>query len=488
MNLKIFFDNFLGNSPNWYKHSIILFLIMNPIIFSINPYFSGWILVAQFIFTLSMALKCYPLLPGGLLAIEAIAIGMTDPDHLYREMIVNFPVIALLIFMVASIYFMKDLLLLIFSKIFIKIRSKIYLSLSFLSCSAILSAFLDALTVIAVIITITFSFYNIYHEFRSNNDNTKEDFDEHELNEFRGFLRNILMHSGIGSALGGIATMVGEPQNLIIAKTAGWGFLDFVMVMLPISIPTFFAGALVCYILEKYKVKTFDFGYELPENVYKIIKKFNEDKYSNITSKERAQLIIQGICGVILILSLSFHIAEVGLIGLMLIILLTSFNGISDEHQIGESFKESLPFTSLLVVFFTIIAVIVDQQLFKPIIDMAMHYEGKGQQTFFFVANGLLSVISDNVFVGSVYIKEIKSLLDSAIITRDQFDLLAISVNAGTNLPSIATPNGQAAFLFLLTSKIAPLVRLSYMKMVLMALPYTMVITIVSYLCMYYLT
>ncbi|MDK7286293.1 fumarate hydratase, partial [Bifidobacterium bifidum] len=39
-------------------------------------------------------------------------------------------------------------------------------------------------------------------------------------------------------------------------------------------------------------------------------------------------------------------------------------------------------------------------------------------------------------------------------------------VNTGTNLPSVATPNGQAAFLFLLTSALAPLIRLSYGRMV----------------------
>ena len=45
-------------------------------------------------------------------------------------------------------------------------------------------------------------------------------------------------------------------------------------------------------------------------------------------------------------------------------------------------------------------------------------------------------------------------------------------INTGTNIPSIATPNGQAAFLFLLTSAVAPLIRLSYFRMVWMALPY----------------
>ncbi|MGL9735246.1 MAG: hypothetical protein ACR5LF_04780 [Symbiopectobacterium sp.] len=53
------------------------------------------------------------------------------------------------------------------------------------------------------------------------------------------------------------------------------------------------------------------------------------------------------------------------------------------------------------------------------------------------------------------------------------FELLAVAINTGTNLPSFAMPNGQAAFLFLLTSALAPLIRLSYGKMMIMALYYT---------------
>jgi len=89
-------------------------------------------------------------------------------------------------------------------------------------------------------------------------------------------------------------------------------------------------------------------------------------------------------------------------------------------------------------------------------------------------------MVSDNVFVGTVYITEIQKALTAGQITRDQFDLLAVAINTGTNLPSVATPNGQAAFLFLLTSAIAPLVRLSYGRMVIMALPYTIVLTLVG--------
>lgn len=48
----------------------------------------------------------------------------------------------------------------------------------------------------------------------------------------------------------------------------------------------------------------------------------------------------------------------------------------------------------------------------------------------------------------------------------------------GTNLPSCATPNGQAAFLFILTSTVAPLVQLSYFRMIKMTAPYTITLSI----------
>ena len=97
-----------------------------------------------------------------------------------------------------------------------------------------------------------------------------------------------------------------------------------------------------------------------------------------------------------------------------------------------------------------------------------------------FAANGVLSAISDNVFVATVYINEMVTALNNGAISREHFNTMAIAINTGTNLPSVATPNGQAAFLFLLTSALAPLIRLSYMRMVLMALPYTIILSAVG--------
>ena len=99
------------------------------------------------------------------------------------------------------------------------------------------------------------------------------------------------------------------------------------------------------------------------------------------------------------------------------------------------------------------------------------------QPATFYAANGVLSSISDNVFVASVYISQVAEALAQGDITRQQFEHLTVAINTGTNIPSVATPNGQAAFLFLLTSSLAPLLRLSYGRMVVMALPYTVTMT-----------
>lgn len=484
-----FIKNFLGKAPDWYKVTIIAFLAINPFVFMIDPFIAGWLLVIEFIFTLAMALKCYPLQPGGLLAIEAVAIGMTSAEQVKHELVANVEVLLLLIFMVAGIYFMKQLLLFIFTKILLGIRSKTLLSLAFCSAAAFLSAFLDALTVIAVVISVAIGFYSIYHrvasgkDFGSKHDHTSDDnlsdeLSRDDLENYRAFLRSLLMHAGVGTALGGVMTMVGEPQNLIIADQAGWQFGEFILRMSPVTFPVFIFGLLTCVLVEKFNL--FDYGSKLPENVRQILVEYDRAERKKRTNYDVAKLIVQAIIAVWLIIGLAMHLAAVGLIGLTIIILATSFTGIIDEHQIGKAFEEALPFTALLAVFFSIVAVIIDQHLFAPVIDAVLSLEGSAQLTMFYIANGLLSMVSDNVFVGTVYINEVKAALLQGVITREQFDLLAVAINTGTNLPSVATPNGQAAFLFLLTSTLAPLLRLSYGKMVYMALPYTIVLGLIG--------
>ena len=390
--------------------------------------------------------------------------------------------------MVAGIYFMKQLLLFVFTKLLLNIRSKTILSLAFCLASAFLSAFLDALTVIAVVISVSVGFYTIYHNVTSNHsdkditdDSGIDNQDSHEtLEQFRAFLRSLMMHAGVGTALGGVMTMVGEPQNLIIAKSAGWNFADFFIRMLPVTLPVFIFGLLVCLLVEKFKL--FGYGAQLPERVRQVLTEYDQQASAKRTKQEKMKLIVQAIIGVWLVLALALHLAEVGLVGLSVIILATSFCGITNEHSLGKAFQEALPFTALLTVFFAVVAVIIEQSLFTPIIQFVLQASPSAQLSLFYLFNGLLSSVSDNVFVGTVYINEARSAFEHGIVSLQQFELLAVAINTGTNLPSVATPNGQAAFLFLLTSALAPLIRLSYGRMVYMALPYTLVMTIVGLL------
>jgi NhaB family Na+:H+ antiporter len=531
---QAFGKNFLGNAPSWYKMSILAFLVLNPIlVFTVGPFVAGWVLILEFIFTLAMALKCYPLPAGGLLAIEAVALGMTSARTVYHEALNNFPVILLLIFMVAGIYFMKDFLQFTFTRILTRVRSKIAISLMFCFAGAFLSAFLDALTVTAVIIAVAYGFYNVYHRFASGktmtcthdlcSDQVVKDTQRQELQEFRAFLRNLMMHGAVGTALGGVCTLVGEPQNLLIGEEMGWHFVDFFIVMAHVSMPVLVTGLLTCVAVEKFKL--FGYGAQMPGNIRSHLLETAIEMESKRGVKGTAQLVVQGLIGIWLIVALALHLAEVGMIGLSVIILLTALNGITDEHQFGPAFEEALPFTALLVVFFAIVGVIHDQHLFAPVMHLVLGLEGKTQLAAYYLANGVLSMISDNVFVATVYISETKMhfikvlsaipgvengpalmerLTDVHLIrsetiaslpaalqgpvtkTMNHFDSLAVAINTGTNIPSVATPNGQAAFLFLLTSALAPVIRLSYGRMVVLALPYTITMSIMGLIATYY--
>jgi NhaB family Na+:H+ antiporter len=494
-----FVRNFLGNAPAWYKTAIAAFLLLNPVVMVAagphGPTIAGWLLLAEFIFTLAMALKCYPLQPGGLLALEAVLMGLTNPASVYEQVNDALPVLLLLIFMVAGIYFLKELLLLAFTRILLGVRSQVALSVIVCASAALLSAFLDALTVVAVVMTVAAAFYQVFHRFASGAkyDEAAHDFgtDQHvpelhrsDLDAFRGFLRGLMMHASIGTALGGVTTLVGEPQNLLIAKHAQWDFAEFFVRVAPVSMPVLAMGLLTCMLVERWRL--FGYGARLPATVREVLLAYESEQAARRTATDRAVLIVQAIAALLLVAGLGFHVAEVGLIGLLIIVLTTAFNGVTDEHRIAKAFEAALPFTALLVVFFAIVAVLHDQHLFEPVVAAVLRLQGTAQTAMFYVANGLLSAISDNVFVATIYITEIKAALLEGSIDREQFEMLAVAINTGTNIPSVATPNGQAAFLFLLTSALAPLIRLSYGRMIWMALPYTVILTVSGLLAVIY--
>ena len=63
-----------------------------------------------------------------------------------------------------------------------------------------------------------------------------------------------MMHGAVGTALGGVCTLVGEPQNLLIAEVAGWEFIEFFLRVAPVSMPVLVVGLATCVAVEKFKI------------------------------------------------------------------------------------------------------------------------------------------------------------------------------------------------------------------------------------------
>jgi NhaB family Na+:H+ antiporter len=314
------FRVFLGHAPPWYKVALLLVLAINPLVLAaFGPFVAGWLVLLEFIGALALALKCYPLQPAGLLALEAVLIGLTTPEHVAQEVDANFSVILLLMFMVAGIYFLRDLLLFVFTGLLVRIRSKTVLSLVFCAVSALLSAFLDALTVVAVVVTVALGFYGLYHRVasgRGEQDDHDPDNDAEvdaarcdELARFRRFLQSLVMHAAVGTALGGACTLVGEPQNLVIGEAAGWGFIEFAVRMSPVTIPVLLVGLVTCFLVERFGL--FGYGEPLPAPVRQIIAEHAANQRRHRTRAQWVRLGAQALAAAFLVIGLMLHLAEV---------------------------------------------------------------------------------------------------------------------------------------------------------------------------------
>ena len=106
--------------------------------------------------------------------------------------------------------------------------------------------------------------------------------------------------------------MVGEPQNLLIADKMGWNFIQFAQEMSHVTIPAVIAGFLTCIVLELTGV--LGYGGKLDPQVRAILKGYIQEQDEKRTQSEVYGLIIQGLCGVLLVVGLALHIMEVGLI------------------------------------------------------------------------------------------------------------------------------------------------------------------------------
>jgi Na+:H+ antiporter, NhaB family len=126
------------------------------------------------------------------------------------------------------------------------------------------------------------------------------------------------------------------------------------------------------------------------------------------------------------------------------------------------------------------VSIIHEQHLFDGLMQWIANLPERERLLAMFLETGVVSSVSDNVFVACAHASNVQKLVGEGVITADVGDKLAVAVIAGTNVVSIATPNGQAAFLLAICSETAAHLQLRYMRMLWMAFPYTVVLTAVG--------
>jgi NhaB family Na+:H+ antiporter len=302
--------SFMGNAPRAYKLAMLGVLIFNVLLWlSLGATITAWAIVMEFIATLALSMYCYPLAPGGLLAIEAVLLHLTTPERVYAETLGGISVIMLLIFTVSAVSFMQELLVYIFSRVLNIVRSQTLLALLFCLIGTVLSAFLNAVTVLAMVMSVAYGFYKIYflaaaklkdaNANQLGEDGLVDPKALPDLEQLRAALRSLLMHAAVGTALGGVCTLVGEPQNVLIGSIMNWNFQQFAWEVAPVSIPIVLAGLALCVLLER--LRWSGFGAEIPQSVRTLLVEHERHEAAHRTQRERWRLVVQGVAALLLV-------------------------------------------------------------------------------------------------------------------------------------------------------------------------------------------
>lgn len=469
-----FAANFLGNAPGWYKASVLAFLLANPLLTALaGGRAAGWALLAEFVFCLWHARRCYPLQPAGLLALEAAALGLTTTSAIYDETLAHLPLLLLLVFLMAAVHFMRELLCAALVEVLLAHRSKTLLSVATLTAATLLSALVDALTLVALAVGAVAGVYAVVHQAASGGppeEGTTDD-DElpprSELAHLRAFLRSLLVHGAVGAAVGGAATAIGEPANILLGSAAGLSADAFTLRLAPVAAPAFAAALVVCVLLER--AALFGFGTPLPEETRTTLARWRREARAARDAAAASARAVQTFAAALLLAGLVMRVTEVGVVALALLIVQTALNGVTEEKRLGHAFEAGLPFTALLVVLFALLTVVREQGVFAPVLEAAVRDAGAWRDAAVFLAAGVLAAFSDAVFVAA---EGYRVLSGAGALTGETTERLLVALAGGTNLASLLAPAGHVAVLFLVTSSLARLVRLSYPRAVWMCLPY----------------
>ena len=213
---------------------------------------AGWAGAARSSSSRSHGPQVLPAQPGGLLAIEAVAIGLTSRRCL-GEVVRLFPCSCCLIFMVAGIYFLRDLLLFVFSACCSGCTFSARCSRwSSAASRRLLSALPRRADRRRRGVTVGLGYYEIYHRAASGKA-TRRRTTQPPMTPSASSAPRDARRSARSCAASHVTrrrhgdrrvAQVGEPQNLLIARARGLELSrSSSSSVAPVSIPVAIAGA-----------------------------------------------------------------------------------------------------------------------------------------------------------------------------------------------------------------------------------------------------
>jgi len=281
----------------------------------------------------------------------------------------------------------------------------LFIVLSFLT--AFLSAFMDSITVMMFISSLTIEVSKIL-----------------EFNPVPFILTEI-----VSSNIGGSATMVGDPPNVIIGTSLGFSFVDFLKNVAPISIIILIFNILYFLLIFKKDLKS------NKKEVVKIKEAKIEDKYSFFIS---ISVFLLTIILLTLHKTLNISVGTIGLIGASLALFLN-----------GNKFRniwDKIDWDTLLffVGLFILVGSLEKIGFLGKISNLITNFikNSKILPSGILVFSGFLSSIVDNVPLAFSMVPIIKNISINKSIS---LSLLAWSLSLGTDLGGNGTPIGASS-------------------------------------------
>ena len=97
--------------------------------------------------------------------------------------------------------------------------------------------------------------------------------------------------------------------------------MTFFLKMAHISMPVLVAGLFTCAMLEI--TGKFGYGAKLGDKVRTVLEEYDAELAAKRSREDNAVLVTQGIVALLLVIALGFHLAEPGVVGLMVIVMAT---------------------------------------------------------------------------------------------------------------------------------------------------------------------